>query len=221
MSDIKVRVGEALKNALQTVIQYGAAANEARTPLSRVLGGLDLSTIHWHSPPGAVVRALFRFAGFEYSDNGKRLWRTVEPELLLEHRPPEKGGSLRPAEPRVTALGELDPVELQHDPAAASATATRAATAARPDAQPRVLELVKPDKADKLGARSGSGWGNSPRPLARCCVCEQERIDALVAIGEDHARAHPDHPPPRRVDLLCFVHINRERREASYWAVIF
>ena len=86
-------------------------------------------------------------------------------------------------------LGALDGINLQHDAlsgAAGSIGAQRAAEAARPGA-PRALELAKPEDAYNL--KRGSGWGNTPRPLARRCIAEQPCLDSLLLIGEEHARS--------------------------------
>ena len=202
---VKLRVPSPIKQVVQTIMQKAIVAFQSKPvmAMSNVISGLGLPKMHWRSNAGIVIDALLRHAGYGWSANGRRVWLRSNPAESIEWQQTSGSTSLQPVAKRPTVLGQLDPDELQHDPADATTATTRtgnAAAAARPDARPRVLELVKPDKADKLGARGGSGWGNSPRPLARCCVCEQERLDALVAIGEEHARAHPDHPPLRRVD---------------------
>ena len=115
-----------------------------------------------------------------WNSTGKKLWRRADPAETIEWRQPAAArGSLRPAAPRATTLGGIGGAGLQHDPesgSAASARAQRAAEAARPSA-PRALELVAPAAVDRLAR--GSGWGNVPRPLARCCMAEQSSLDGL------------------------------------------
>ena len=66
-----------------------------------------------------------------------------------------------------------------------STAARRAAEAARPE-PPRPMALVTPTSTDRMKQR-GSGWGNMPRPLTRCCMAEQVQLDTLVLIAQEHA----------------------------------
>jgi len=189
----KVRVSLSVVSVLQTILQHAAEAfADKTTELSDVLSPINshlLREINWHSNPGNVVEALLHACGLGWSTCGKKLWRRAEPTEVIEWRPPAKGGSLRPAAPKATTLGALDDIDLQHDAhsgAAGSRGAQRAAEAARPPA-PRALELVKPDAVDNL--KRGSGWGNTPRPLQRCCIAEQPNLDCLVLLVEEHARS--------------------------------
>ena len=189
----KATVSFPVKHVLQTILQHAAEAFGDKTKeLSDVLNPINnpkLREVHWHSSPGNVIEALLYAVGLEWSSCGKRLWRRAEPSEAIEWRPPQKGRSLRPAAPRATTLDAIDDIDLQHDAhsgAAGSRGAQRAAEAARPGA-PRALELAKPEAADNL--KRGSGWGNTPRPLARRCIAEQSCLDSLLLIGEDHARS--------------------------------
>ena len=177
------RVSTAIHHVLQTIVQHAAEAfHDKLKPLSSVLCTLELSGVNWNSNPGVIVAALLRAAGLAWNSTGKKLWRRADPAETIEWRQPaaSHGGSLRPAAPRATTLGGIGAAAgLQHDPesgSAASARAQRAAEAARPSA-PRALELVAPAAVDRLAR--GSGWGNVPRPLARCCMAEQSSLDGL------------------------------------------
>ena len=172
-STTKMTVSRQILHVLQTIIQHAAEAyHDKLKPLSSVLCMLELSQVNYNSNPGVIVAALARAAGLAWNSTGKKLWRRADPAETIEWRQPaaSHGGSLRPAAPRATTLGGIGAAGLQHDPesgSAASARAQRAAEAARPSA-PHALELVAPAAVDRLAR--GSGWGNVPRPLARCCV---------------------------------------------------
>ena len=195
----KVATSWAIKQVLQTIIQHAAEAfHDKLKPLTSVLGMLDLSKINWRSNPGDVGAALLHTVGFAWSACGKKLWRRADSNECIEWRKPATTRSLNPAAPRATVLGGLAAVNLQHDLASTSAASKRtqrAAEAAQPTA-PRSLELVKPDAVDRLAR--GSGWGNSPRPLARCCIVEQSALDSLVLRVEEHTQRCG--PGLRRVD---------------------
>jgi len=96
---IQVTVSERIKFALQTVVQYAAAANENKLGMPRVLTGLVLSKFNWSSTAGHVVEALFQSAGIKVSSDGKTLSRGEE-EPLQWRKPAAKHGSVRPAEER-------------------------------------------------------------------------------------------------------------------------
>jgi hypothetical protein len=198
---IQVTVSERIKFALQTVVQYAAAANENKLGMPRVLTGLVLSKFNWSSTAGHVVEALFQSAGIKVSSDGKTLSRGEE-EPLQWRKPAAKHGSVRPAEERRSTLDDLNDADLEHDPhlvrTGGAAAAHEAAAAARPEAAPRTLQLVKAEAGDKCKRGAGSGWGNVPRPLTECCLAEQTSLDALVAIGQEHA--HSCGLPLRRVD---------------------
>ena len=186
----KVTASWAMKHVLQTIIQHAAEAfYDKLKPVTDVIGMLELSKINWNSNPGDVIAALLRTVGLAWSVCGKMLWRRAAPEDIIRWRKPAvPKGSLKPAAPRATALGDLSTVNLQHDAdsgAAGSARAQAAAEAARPTV-PRSLELVKPDAVDRLAR--GSGWGNSPHPLARCCIVEQSALDSLILRVEEHTQ---------------------------------
>ena len=188
---VQVNVSEPIKRVLQTIIQAAAGAIQGRLP--RVIDALDVSSFNWNSTPGHVVTALLSFAGLDWSHNGHRVFKRGQPSDYIVWQQPLGKGTLQPAAARANAVGDLQHMDLQHDAeadVAGTARARAAAEAARPEA-PRTLELVKAAAVDRLGR--GSGWGNTPRPLAERCLAEQPCLDALVAIGEAHARAHPDH----------------------------
>ena len=152
-------------------------------------GALDLSSINYKKNVGHVVEVLLRKIGLDWSITGRLLWWKARgcDAGSLAWKEPAATGSRRPAEARTSTLGGLDESELQHEASAVgagSAAAQRAAEAARPE-PPRVVERVRPDASDRL--KRGTGWGNVPRVLSQCCVCEQEQLDALLLIGQEHA----------------------------------
>jgi len=105
---IQVTVSERIKFALQTVVQYAAAANENKLGMPRVLTGLVLSKFNWSSTAGHVVEALFQSAGIKVSSDGKTLSRGEE-EPLQWRKPAAKHGSVRPAEERRSTLDDYAP----------------------------------------------------------------------------------------------------------------
>ena len=168
-------------------------------------GRLDLSGINYKKNVGHVIEMLLRKVGLDWSSSGRLLWWTSRGREAgsLAWKQPARAGSRKPADARPSTIGDLDDAELEHDATAAGAgsrAAQRAAEAARPE-PPRVLERVRPERADRL--KRGTGWGNVPRTLKECCVCEQEQLDALVLIGQEHAmmcgaalrRVHCDDAP--------------------------
>jgi len=188
-----------VKLVVQTVLQHVTAeAGSAKQLLAaRVLAHLNItkpSGARWQL--GHVVGSLLSNF-FAWAAGGKRAWLKALPDEVMVWETPKEGSdgrrrSSNPAPQRATALGDLDDAELQHDgtaePTAGSAAAQRAVAAAQPTPT-RVLERVKLDAADRL--KRGSGCGNTPRPLARRCLAEQERLDTLVEMVQAHARACP------------------------------
>ena len=184
-----------VKLVVQTVLQHVTAeAGSAKQLLAaRVLAHLNItkpSGARWQL--GHVVRNLLSNF-FAWAAGGKRAWLKALPDEVMVWETPKEGSdgrrrSSNPAPQRATALGDLDDAELQHDgtaePTAGSAAAQRAVATAQPTPT-RVLERVKPDAADRL--KRGSGCGNTPRPLARRCLAEQERLDTLVEMVQAHA----------------------------------
>ena len=191
VADTKVRCSEAVKYVLQTVIQTAVAVVKEKNPWPSALRAMETrlaaQNLDWRSSPGSIIEVLLRCVGLDWSRSGQTVWRVADPTSKLFFRAPEKSGSLRPAAARPTTIGSLDTAELEHDAVAGGAgseASQRAAARARPE-PPRVLECVAPDNADRL--KRGTGWGNVPRSLAECCVCEQGQLDALVLIGQEHA----------------------------------
>ena len=126
-----VQVSTSVKHVVQTIIQHAAEAfHDKARQLSSVLAGLQLSTINWKSNGGHVIEALLHRAGLSWSATGKTLWRRAEPGVHIQWRQLIKAGSLRPAAPTVSALGDLDASELQHNPEASCAAGGRAQVAA-------------------------------------------------------------------------------------------
>jgi hypothetical protein len=191
-----VRVAPVIKFVLETIMQHAHSA-------SSVLSHINLTNLSWQSNAGHVIEAALRSLRLDWSRFGKRVWRVEAPGEAIEWRERAAKNTLRPAPQRASTIGELDDSELQHDTAAegaGSAAAKRAAAAARPE-PPHVIERERPDATDRL--KRGTGWGNVPRTLAECCMCEQEQLDALLLIGQEHAltcgaplkRVHSDDEP--------------------------
>ena len=189
---VRPRCSPRVNALLQTLLQQGDT-DAVKPYLTIVKEGRQ-----WNA--GDVIAALAWKAGFDWSKDGKRVWRRSEPEAAAMLEPTAARNTLRPAEQRTTALGGLDEVNLQHDAEAegvGAPAAQRAAEAAQPE-PPRALGLVKAATADKL--KRGSGWGNVPRPLTHCCVAEQSQLDSLIVIVQEHALQFPEHGPLQRVD---------------------
>ena len=185
-SSKKVRCSVEITRVLETLLQHHI--DPVGPESAAVLRPLKLT-----KPTGAkwglghVVAAVLRTV-YDFSTTGKEIWRSANASIKLKWREHSGRSSLRPDAQRATALGGLDVAELQHDSAtvtpSGSAAQQSAAEAALPE-PPRTLQLAKPDAADRL--KRGSGWGNTPRSLSRCCVCEQEALDTLVLIVQEHA----------------------------------
>eukprot|EP00966_Prymnesium_polylepis_P220015 5089613-Prymnesium_polylepis.2 len=184
----KRAVSECGHNLATVITQTAMCATAAADSVLRPLMHKSATSLGWNANAGHVIEVLCRSMGLDFSKDGKRLWRRAEPDASVLHwREPKSANSRQPKEQRGSALGGLDAAELQHDAGAAgtgSAAAQRAAEAAQLE-PPRVLELVKPDAGDKL--KRGTGWGNVPRALTRRCIAEQECLDSLVLIAQEHA----------------------------------
>ena len=163
----QVKLSRVVVNVLRTILQVAVGALENKVDPPAVLSGLDVSGItSWQDNLGTVVEALIGAAGFEHSSDGSKLWRRGHPSEVLSRCSRPITQHRRPKGERPTAIGAIDPAEVQHDsagsaPSSGSAARQRAAQAARPGMPHAALELVAPNASDKITL--GSTWGNTPQ----------------------------------------------------------
>ena len=121
--NIKVRVSNAIKNALQTIFQNGGSTE------TKVLDHLDMSGSNWNSSNASVVvAALLHHAGLQYSGDGKRVWRSSNPEEVLSLSAAAGRASLRPASRNATARDEVQAAGMEAQSAPSVPRPTRAPT---------------------------------------------------------------------------------------------
>jgi len=174
-----------MDNVVTTLLQH-----KDHFMLTSLMPGL--SKLNWNSNVGHVLDVALTALGLSRSKAGKELWTATATEKL-SYKETRAANSRQPKEQRQTAAGQLGDIDLSHDaaaPAAGSRAAQAAAEASRPPAAPQPLELIKPDAGDRIG-RIGSGWGNVPRAISVCCVCELPCLDDLAARVQYHARTCP------------------------------
>ena len=206
-----MRASPVIRRVLQVLHQQAMLEKDGEVESHSVLHGLDLSALGWGSNMGCVIEVLLKVRGLRWSDDGSKVWHIGEAANTLRWREKVVGpgkSSKRPApQHAATVLGGL-PANLAHDAEAegiGARAAQRTAEAARPTA-PRRLAHAKPAAADRL--KRGSGWGNVPRALGTCCVCEVESLETLVVLSQEHALVHPEHPPLQ-------AHARRRARHAA------
>lgn len=188
-----------MDNVVTTLLQH-----RGHSTLMSLIPGLN--KMNWHSNVGHVLDAVLQALGLRRSKDGKEIWTDAAPAKLT-YQETKSVNSRQPKQQRHTVAGQLDEIDLAHDaraPAAGSSAAQAAAEAARPPAAPQPLELVDADAGERIG-RVGSGWGNTPRSLSACCVCEQQCIDDLAARVQYHART-------------CSAPLRRVRSEEAQWS---
>ena len=195
----KVQTTVPMDNVVTTLLQH-----RGHSTLMSLIPGL--SKLNWQSNVGHVLDVVLQALGLRRSKNGKEIWTDAATEKLT-YQETKSANSRQPKQQRQTVAGQLDDVDLAHDaraPAAGSSAAQAAAEAARPPAEPQPLELVGADAGERIG-RIGSGWGNTPRPLSACCVCEQQCLDDLAARVQHHART-------------CSAPLRRVRSNEAEWS---
>ena len=157
-----------------------------------------------------VIRALAKASGFAASKDGKTLSRIHDPTIKGVWVPTSKNSRLPasaikrrgtsttdldidrcvPGLPASVSRATLVETDDDDEPMAQGEEAVRdeaMATAGRP-APPAKLPLTKPSTSEKPIDGKGSGFGTCARPITSRCVAEQDAIDGVVTLTQEHAR---------------------------------
>ena len=181
-----LRCERSVSNVVSIIVQRRVELAEAGMP--------HAASLHGKSNIGDVLDAVLRSAGWDWSSDGKSLWRVAFPARRFHWQEPKAPNSRQPAE-RPSALATIADVNLEHcAPAGGRRAGGRAAAveAVRPPSAPAEMRLVAPDKKDVF-TKIGTGWGNSPAPLQQRFIAEAACVRDLALRVQQHACTCP-HP---------------------------
>ena len=197
MPSTQVRVSEQMNNVTTILVQQRLD--------DTVLAGLDISQLNGNSNPGDALKAVLEAIGFRMSADGKQLWHCADARRVLKWKPTAASNSRKAAAGNSTqqrVAGSAGAHDAKHA-ARGSRWAVAAAADARPGA-PLPIMRVPPAASARIAA-GGSGWGNTARPLADCCLVELPCLDSLFLHGHAHGRACPSR-------TSCFASTRPRRR---------